>query len=82
MVLLKDSQLKEIHDFFDQVDVHGKNVIASLEATALPSPTASSPTPAAWGPMTTKKSTADYQKFTNNAAYEARRLKSLFLSLY
>lgn len=83
MLLLKDASLQEILDFFDAVDQHGKNVVASVEATIMNPTATSTETPAAWGPATTDvKTAADYKKFTNNAAYEARRLKSLYLSLY
>ena len=83
MLLLKDSTFQEIIDFLGAVAVHGKHVAATLDAvppTAMPT---GSPTAAVWGqPAHAATDNQDRHKFTNNAAYEARKLKALYLRLY
>ena len=82
---MKDETMTEIVHLLDVVTEHGANVVACVEASFINNAEQVTATPASWGPATTSKgptATNDYKKFTNNASYEARRLKNLFLTLY
>jgi tetratricopeptide repeat protein 30 len=84
MLLLKDTTYEEILNFLVAVETHGKGVAATLDvAGPLPQNNDNGEAFAAWGSLGASSGNAqDQHKFTNNAAFEARKLRALYLRLY
>ena len=85
MLLLKDYTYEEILMFLIAVETHGKHVAATLDVPPPPVAAPATDAVAAWGAPSARGGSSllqDQHKFTNNAAFEARKLRALFVRLY